>query len=39
MVEKVLGSSATKSFLRSAATAAGGAIAREIFGTARRRRR
>ena len=39
MVEKVLGSSATKSFLRAAATAAGGAIAREIFGTARRRKR
>jgi DNA helicase HerA-like ATPase len=39
MVERVLGSSATKSFLRAAATAAGGAIAREIFGTARRRRR
>jgi hypothetical protein len=39
MVEKVLGSTATKSFLRAAATAAGGAIAREIFGTARRRKR
>jgi DNA helicase HerA-like ATPase len=39
MVEKVLGSSATKSFLRAAATAAGGAIAREIFGTAKRRKR
>jgi uncharacterized protein len=39
MFEKVLGSSAAKSFLRSAATAAGGAIAREIFGTAKRRRR
>ena len=39
MVEKVLGSSATKSFLRAAATAAGGAIAREIFGTAAQRRK
>ena len=39
MVEKVLGSTATKSFLRAAATAAGGAIAREIFGTAKRRKR
>jgi DNA helicase HerA-like ATPase len=39
MMEKVLGSSATKSFLRAAATAAGAAIARQVFGTARRRRR
>jgi DNA helicase HerA-like ATPase len=39
MMEKVLGSSATKSFVRAAATAAGAAIARQIFGTARRRRR
>jgi len=39
MVEKVLGSSATKSFMRAAATAAGAAIARQIFGTAKRRRR
>ncbi|GLH95236.1 helicase HerA-like domain-containing protein [Phytohabitans aurantiacus] len=39
VVEKVLTSSATKSFLRAAATAAGAAIARQIFGTARKRRR
>ncbi|GAA4453448.1 helicase HerA-like domain-containing protein [Phytohabitans houttuyneae] len=39
MVEKVLGSTATKSFVRAAATAAGAAIARQIFGTAKRRRR
>jgi DNA helicase HerA-like ATPase len=39
MAEKVLGSRATKSFMRAAATAAGAAIARQIFGTARRRRR
>jgi len=39
MMEKVLGSSATKSFIRAAATAAGAAIARQIFGTARRRKR
>ncbi|MGN9908029.1 helicase HerA-like domain-containing protein [Phytohabitans sp. LJ34] len=39
MMEKVLGSSATKSFIRAAATAAGAAIARQIFGTAKRRRR
>jgi hypothetical protein len=39
MVEKVLKSSATKSFLRAAATAAGAAIARQIFGTAKKRRR
>jgi uncharacterized protein len=39
MMEKVLGSSATKSFIRAAATAAGAAITRQIFGTARRRKR
>ncbi|MFC0532912.1 helicase HerA-like domain-containing protein [Phytohabitans kaempferiae] len=39
MVEKVLGSSATKSFLRAAATAAGAAVARQVFGTAKRRKR
>ncbi|BCB85945.1 hypothetical protein Psuf_032580 [Phytohabitans suffuscus] len=39
VMEKVLGSSATKSFVRAAATAAGAAIARQLFGTARRRRR
>jgi DNA helicase HerA-like ATPase len=39
VVEKVLGSSATKSFIRAAATAAGAAIARQLFGTARKKRR
>jgi DNA helicase HerA-like ATPase len=39
MVDKVLKSSAAKSFLRAAATAAGAAIARQVFGTARKRRR
>ncbi|MBA0048690.1 helicase HerA-like domain-containing protein [Mycobacteroides sp. LB1] len=38
MVEKVLGNSAVKSFLRSAATAAGRELSRSIFGTGRRRR-
>ncbi|HET6214658.1 MAG TPA: helicase HerA-like domain-containing protein [Micromonosporaceae bacterium] len=38
VVEQVLGSSATKQFLRSAAAAAGSAIARSIFGTAKRKR-
>ncbi|GAA4678094.1 helicase HerA-like domain-containing protein [Phytohabitans rumicis] len=39
VVEKVLGSSAAKSFIRAAATAAGAAITRQIFGTARKKRR
>jgi hypothetical protein len=38
IVHEVLQSSAFKSFLRSAATAAGREITRSIFGTARRRR-
>ncbi|MGV9746840.1 helicase HerA-like domain-containing protein [Rhodococcus zopfii] len=38
IVEQVLGSSAMKSFLRSAASAAGREISRSIFGTGRRRR-
>jgi DNA helicase HerA-like ATPase len=38
MVEKVLGNSAVKSFLRSAASALGREITRGIFGTARKRR-
>jgi DNA helicase HerA-like ATPase len=38
VVAEVLGSSAVKGFLRSAATAAGREIMRSIFGTARRRR-
>jgi DNA helicase HerA-like ATPase len=38
VVEKVLGSSATKQLLRTAATAAGTAIVRSLFGTAKRRR-
>ncbi|MGL4305653.1 MAG: helicase HerA-like domain-containing protein [Mycobacteriaceae bacterium] len=39
MVREILGSSAVKSFLRSAASAAGREISRSIFGTGRRRRR
>ncbi|MEE2056675.1 helicase HerA-like domain-containing protein [Rhodococcus artemisiae] len=39
MVEQVLGNSAVKGFLRSAASAAGRQISRSIFGTGRRRRR
>ncbi|HEY9313919.1 helicase HerA-like domain-containing protein [Williamsia sp.] len=39
MVQEVLGSSAVKSFLRSAATVAGREITRSIFGTAKRRRK
>ncbi|NLV77832.1 MAG: DUF853 family protein [Rhodococcus sp.] len=39
LVEQVLGNSAVKSFLRSAASAAGREISRSIFGTGRRRRR
>ncbi|NLU83979.1 helicase HerA-like domain-containing protein [Rhodococcus sp. HNM0569] len=39
VVEQVLGSSAFKSFLRSASSAAGREISRSIFGTGRRRRR
>ncbi|MGN5239597.1 MULTISPECIES: helicase HerA-like domain-containing protein [unclassified Rhodococcus (in: high G+C Gram-positive bacteria)] len=39
LVEQVLGSSAVKGFLRSAASAAGREISRSIFGTGRRRRR
>lgn len=39
IVEQVLGSSAVKGFLRSAASAAGREISRSIFGTGRRRRR
>jgi hypothetical protein len=38
LVEKVLGNSAVKSFLRSAASALGREITRGIFGTARKRR-
>ncbi len=38
MVAEVLGSSAVKGFLRSAATAAGREIMRSVFGTAKRRR-
>ncbi len=38
VVAEVLGSSAVKGFLRTAATAAGREIMRSIFGTARRRR-
>ncbi|MFZ2527242.1 MAG: helicase HerA-like domain-containing protein [Rhodococcus sp. (in: high G+C Gram-positive bacteria)] len=38
IVEQVLGNSAVKSFLRSAASAAGREISRSIFGTGRRRR-
>ncbi|OZG26838.1 ATPase [Williamsia sp. 1138] len=38
MVQEVLGNSAVKSFLRSAASAAGREITRSIFGTARRKR-
>ncbi|MCQ4118693.1 helicase HerA-like domain-containing protein [Rhodococcus tibetensis] len=39
MAEQILGNSAVKSFLRSAASAAGREISRSIFGTGRRRRR
>ncbi|BAH49375.1 helicase HerA-like domain-containing protein [Rhodococcus opacus] len=39
MAEQILGNSAVKSFLRSAASAAGREITRSIFGTGRRRRR
>ncbi|MFE7422301.1 helicase HerA-like domain-containing protein [Rhodococcus sp. NPDC057529] len=39
MAEQILGSSAVKSFLRSAASAAGREISRSIFGTGRRRTR
>ena len=38
VVSEVLGSSAVKGFLRSAATAAGREIMRSVFGTAKRRR-
>ncbi|WP_018349003.1 helicase HerA-like domain-containing protein [Longispora albida] len=38
MVEQVMGSSAVKSFLRSAASTIGREITRSIFGTAKRRR-
>lgn len=38
VVQEVLGNSAVKSFLRSAASAAGREITRSIFGTARRKR-
>ncbi|NUT98378.1 MAG: DUF853 family protein, partial [Saccharothrix sp.] len=38
VVEKVLGNSAVKSFLRSAASALGREITRGLFGTARKRR-
>jgi Bacterial protein of unknown function (DUF853). len=37
LAEKVLGSPAARSFIRSAGTAAGRAIMRSVFGTARRR--
>ena len=37
--EQILGNSAVKSFLRSAASAAGREISRNIFGTGSRRRR
>ncbi|MBC2638858.1 MULTISPECIES: helicase HerA-like domain-containing protein [unclassified Rhodococcus (in: high G+C Gram-positive bacteria)] len=39
MAEQILGNSAVKSFLRSAASAAGREISRSIFGTGTRRRR
>ncbi|MFC0448225.1 helicase HerA-like domain-containing protein [Rhodococcus jostii] len=39
MAEQILGNSAVKSFLRSAASAAGREISRSIFGTGRRRKR
>jgi hypothetical protein len=39
VVSEVLESSAFKSFIRSAASAAGREISRSIFGTGRRRRR
>ena len=39
VVEQVLGEAATRSFLRSAASAAGREIDRSLFGTGRRRRR
>ncbi|MEN0138723.1 MAG: helicase HerA-like domain-containing protein [Rhodococcus sp. (in: high G+C Gram-positive bacteria)] len=39
MAEQILGNSAVKSFLRSAASAAGREITRSIFGTGKRRRR
>lgn len=39
MAEQILGNPAVKSFLRSAASAAGREISRSIFGTGRRRRR
>ncbi|PTR31913.1 hypothetical protein C8K36_101956 [Rhodococcus sp. OK519] len=39
MAEQVLGNPAVKSFLRSAASAAGREISRSIFGTGRRRKR
>ncbi len=39
LAEQVLGNSAVKGFLRSAASAAGREISRSIFGTGRRRRR
>jgi len=37
MAEKVLGSTATKALIRSAATAAGAAIVRSLFGTAKKK--
>ncbi|QHG84190.1 DUF853 family protein [Rhodococcus rhodochrous] len=39
VVEQVLGSAAVRSFIRSAASAAGREIGRSLFGTGRRRRR
>lgn len=39
VTEQILGNAAVKSFLRSAASAAGREISRSIFGTGRRRRR
>lgn len=39
IAEQILGNSAVKSFLRSAASAAGREISRSVFGTGRRRRR
>ncbi|MFD6058812.1 helicase HerA-like domain-containing protein [Rhodococcus wratislaviensis] len=39
MAEQILGNSAVKGFLRSAASAAGREISRSIFGTGKRRRR
>lgn len=39
VAEQILGNTAVKSFLRSAASAAGREISRSIFGTGRRRRR